>query len=135
MTRRSLPTIDAAVAVVLRAGRVLVARREPGVHLGGLWEFPGGKIAEGEEPAAAALRELREETGLRGEAAEPLVVVAHDYPDRTVRLHAFLVRQAEGEVAVSGGREWAWIERGALDAGEMPEANVTILRALAWRVR
>ena len=126
--------VEAAVAVVLRAGRVLVARREAGVHLEGLWEFPGGKIAEGEEPAAAALRELREETGLAGLAAEPLVVVVHDYPDRTVRLHAFLVREAEGEVAVSGGREWAWIERGALDAREMPEANATILRALAWRL-
>ncbi len=133
MTRSALPTVEAAVAVVLREGRVLVARREPGVHLGGLWEFPGGKVEEGEAPAAAALRELREETGLAGLAAEPLVVVVHDYPDRTVRLHAFLVRQAEGEAAVSGGREWAWVERGALDAREMPEANATILRALAWR--
>jgi 8-oxo-dGTP diphosphatase len=127
--------VEVAIAVALRGGRVLVARRAPGLHLEGLHEFPGGKILEGEEPAAAAIRELREETGLSGSSAEPLVIVVHDYPDRTVRLHAFLVREPEGEVETEGGLESAWVERTALEALDMPEANGPILRALAWRMR
>lgn len=119
----------------MRGGRFLVSRRAPGAHLGGLLEFPGGKIADREAPAEAALRELREETGLSGAQAEPLVVVVHDYPDRTVRLHAFLVREPAGEVEMEGASEWAWVERAELDTLEMPEANGPILRALAWRAR
>jgi 8-oxo-dGTP diphosphatase len=128
------PTVEIAVAVAVRSGRILVARRDAGAHLGGLWEFPGGKIEEGEGPPATALRELSEETGLAGGAVEPLVVVVHDYPDRSVRLHAFLVREPEGEVRVGAGREWAWAAPGELRALEMPEANVPIVRALAWRL-
>ncbi|MBZ5639342.1 MAG: (deoxy)nucleoside triphosphate pyrophosphohydrolase [Acidobacteriia bacterium] len=129
------PAVEIAVAVAVRAGLVLVARRGPGSHLGGFWEFPGGKISEGEDPAAAALRELREETGLSGGSAEPLVLVVHAYPDRSVRLHAFLVREPAGEVVVDGGRDWRWVEPPALGALEMPEANGPILRAVAWRLR
>ena len=122
-------TVDVALAIVVREGRVLVARREPGSHLEGLWEFPGGKIEPGEEPHAAALRELREETGLEAQDAEPLNIFHYAYPDRDVRLHAFVVRDARGEP----GR-WEWVERGSLEALPMPEANRAILRALAWRL-
>lgn len=122
-------TVEVALAIVVRDGRVLVARREPGSHLEGLWEFPGGKIEPDEEPREAALRELREETGLVASDAEPLNVFHYAYPDRDVRLHAFLVREATGDP----GR-WEWVEAGALAALPMPEANRAILRALAWRL-
>lgn len=122
-------TVDVALAIVVREGRVLVARREPGSHLEGLWEFPGGKIEAGEDPPAAALRELREETGLVAAEAEPLNIFHHAYPDRDVRLHAFVVRDASGDP----GR-WEWVEMKALEALPMPEANRAILWALAWRL-
>lgn len=122
-------TVDVALAIVLRERRVLVARREPGSHLEGLWEFPGGKIEAGEEPHDAALRELREETGLVGSEAEPLNIFHYAYPDRDVRLHAFVVRDAVGEP-----RRFEWVEAKALEALPMPEANRAILRALAWRL-
>lgn len=122
-------TVEVALAIVVREGRVLVARRDPGSHLEGLWEFPGGKIEAGEEPLAAALRELREETGLLASDAEPLNVFHYAYPDRDVRLHAFLVREAKGDPG-----KWEWVETGALEALPMPEANRAILRALAWRL-
>ena len=70
-----------------------------------------------------------------GGSAEPLVLVVHRYPDRSVRLHAFLVREPVGEVAVDGGREWKWVAPPALGSLEMPEANGPILRAIAWRLR
>jgi 8-oxo-dGTP diphosphatase len=126
--------VEVALAVVLREGRVLVARRDDDAHQGGLWEFPGGKLADDELPADAARRELLEETGLTAAGAEPLVIVVHDYEDRLVRLHAFVMRIAAGEPRLDGGREWRWVERAELDGLAMPAANARILRALAWRL-
>ena len=114
---------------------VLVARRAKAQHLAGAWEFPGGKIETGEDPAQAALRELREETGLTADAAEPLLVFVHDYPDRRLRFHAFVVTDATGDVVTDGGRAFSWVAPASLDALTMPEANRAILRALRWRLR
>lgn len=113
---------------------MLVARRAEDVHQGGAWEFPGGKVEEGEEPEAAALRELEEETGLQAKAAEPLLMFVHDYPDRRLRFHVFLVDDPGGEPRVDGGRPYAWADPASLDALGMPEANRAILKALRWRI-
>jgi 8-oxo-dGTP diphosphatase len=118
---------------VLRDGLVLVARRSESQHLPGAWEFPGGKIEPGEEPSDAALRELREETGLVAGTAESLLVFVHDYADRRLRFHAFVVTGASGDVATDGDRAFTWVEPSSLHALEMPEANRAILRALRWR--
>jgi 8-oxo-dGTP diphosphatase len=123
--------VEVALAVAVRGGAVLVGRRAPGSHLAGAWEFPGGKIDDGEEPAAAALRELREETALEGNRAEPLVVHIHDYEDRSVRLHAFLVREPAGE----GLAPWTWVGIEHLADLAMPPANGPIVRAIRWRLR
>ena len=116
------------------AGSILVARREAGQHLAGTWEFPGGKVEEGEEPKTAALRELREETGLTAGEAQPLLVFVHDYADRRLRFHAFLITEAAGEVATDGDRPWSWTQPEALADLPMPDANRAILRALKWRL-
>lgn len=118
----------------MRDGRVLVAQRAAAQHLPETWEFPGGKIGADEEPAAAALRELYEETGLTATAAEPLLIFVHDYPDRRLRFHAFVVTGAAGEVATDGDRAFTWVAPSSLAELEMPEANRAILRALRWRL-
>ncbi len=128
---REAARVEVAIAVVARGGRILVVRRGEASHLPGVWEFPGGKILEGETPEDAAVRELREETGLEATRLDPLAVVTFDYPDRAVRLHAFVIRDAKGEVRIEGDREWSWLGRGDLEKLEMPEANCPILRALA----
>lgn len=119
-----------AIVLALRDDLVLVARRSAGVHLGGTWEFPGGKVEPGEDPSDAARRELAEETGLVAGDLEPLVTALHDYPDRKLRLHAFVTRVADGEVVTDGGREHRWVDADDLAALDMPEVNATFIRAL-----
>ena len=121
--------VDIALAIPLREGKLLVARRPGGVHLEGCWEFPGGKIRPGEDPETAARRELEEETGLRAGELEPLVIVVHDYAEMPLRFHVFLAREARGEPR----REWAWKSYAELKQLDMPEANRQMLRALRWR--
>jgi len=118
----------------VRDGSVLVAKRDGDQHLAGTWEFPGGKVEPDEDPADAVLRELREETGLIATSAEPLLVFVHDYPDRRLRFHAFVVRSESGEVTLDRGREPAWVAPASLDGLPMPDANRAILRALKWRL-
>ena len=134
MSRQDAERIEVALALPLREGRLLVARRQAGLHLAGRWEFPGGKVQPGEDPAAAARRELREETGLEAGSLEPLVVVLHEYPDRALRLHAFLARDPQGDVRLDVDREWAWMTLDELGRAELPEANRQMLRALRWRI-
>jgi len=75
-----------AAAVVIQEGRVLLTRRAEGQHLAGMWEFPGGKLEEGESPEAAVVRECREECGIEVEVADILDVTHHRYPGKDVLL-------------------------------------------------
>lgn len=128
------PGLPIALVVVVRGRRVLVARRpDDAEHLPGHWEFPGGKVEDGESPDTAARRELAEETGLTAGALEPLTTTVYDYPDRRLRFHVYLARDPEGEPDTSG-RPWAWRAPDELDPTAFPPANAPILRALAWRL-
>ena len=120
--------------MALRGDKLLVARRQAGLHLAGTWEFPGGKIAVGESPADAARRELAEETGLVARGVEPLAIVVHDYTEAKLRFHVFLAREPAGEVRIDVPREFAWVGLEEIEDGSMPEANRQMLRALRWRL-
>jgi len=124
--------VDVALAVIARAGKVLVTRRGGEDALAGLWEFPGGKIARGETPEEAAARECREEIGWEVAPGRVLAVTEHRYRNRTVRLHAVLCEPADGAAAPAGPRgrvRWVRLER--LSELAMPPANGALLRAMA----
>lgn len=112
------------------AGEVLIALRHAHLHQGGLWEFPGGKVAAGESVAVALARELHEELGIRVERAEPLLTTRHAYADREVELHVWRVITFGGEAFGREGQPLRWIAVDDLDAAAFPAANRPIIDAL-----
>jgi A/G-specific adenine glycosylase len=120
---RPVPEVEIAVGVVFKQASVLITRRPEKGLLGGLWEFPGGKLREGESPAAACAREIKEEVGLAVRVAAPLAVVRHAYSHFRVRLHVFRCRYTGGRVRRNGPVEHRWVRLAALDRFAFPGAN------------
>lgn len=112
-----------------RAGRVLISRRAADVHLPGLWEFPGGKCDPGETGRAALQRELREELGIEVLAATEILVIPHDYPDRSVELRVFRVDAWRGQAAPGERQALRWVEPRALVQFTLPGASRAIINA------
>ncbi|MGA4632815.1 Nudix family hydrolase [Pseudomonas solani] len=122
--------VHVAAAVIRGAdGRVLIARRPDDKHQGGLWEFPGGKVEEGEAVQVALSRELEEELGIRVSSARPLIQVHHDYPDKQVLLDVWEVSAFTGEPHGAEGQPLAWVTEQELADYEFPAANQPILAA------
>jgi len=111
-------------------GRILVTERTGDPAFVGLWEFPGGKIAAGEDPDAALVRELREELGVRPLARHPLIEVDHRYPDRHVSIAFFVVERWTGEPRGLDGQALRWVSADELRAEELLPADAPVLAAL-----
>ena len=86
-----------AAAIFNKQGDLLIAQRPPDKHMGGLWEFPGGKVEAGEAVTDALCRELDEELGIQPLSWEPLISIEHTYPEKTVLLDVWIVRDFGGE--------------------------------------
>lgn len=123
--------VNAAVAVILRPdGQVLLAQRPVGKAWAGWWEFPGGKIEEGEPPAFALQREMDEELGVRATDFSRWITRVFSYPERTVKLHFFLVRAWEGEPYGREGQLVSWQSVTHPEVGPLLPANAPVLEAL-----
>src|SRR5690554_392853 len=124
--------IHVAVAVIVRDGRILIARRPEHVHQGGLLEFPGGKVEPGETVQQALVREIVEETGLQvpTETLEPVIGIRHDYGDKQVFLDVWQTSAAEGEAEGREGQPVFWLAPEELRDEDFPAANRPIIRAL-----
>ena len=126
--------IVVAAAVVIRDGRVLLTRRAEGQHLAGLWEFPGGKLEEGESPEAAVVRECQEECGIEVEVENILDVTYYRYPEKDVLLLFYRCMLRAGEVQHLQVADHAWVLTSEIDAYPLPPADervVARIRALA----
>jgi 8-oxo-dGTP diphosphatase len=119
-----------AIAVVEHEGHLLIGQRPPDVPLGGLWEFPGGKIEPGESPEAAAVRECREETGL---AVEPLFrYPEHEQAYDHDRVHlVFVACRLEPGSADQPREPFRWVSRQELTNYQFPAGNRGLLTLLA----
>ena len=114
-------------------GRILIAQRPAGKALAGRWEFPGGKIHEGEEPLAALVRELHEELGVTVHQAERLMRYAVEYPGRVITLDMWIVGAWSGTPSGLDGQALKWVEPAQLAAEDILEADQPIVAALAVR--
>jgi 8-oxo-dGTP diphosphatase len=120
----------AAAAIPDARGRVLIAKRPAHVHQGGLWEFPGGKLEQGESPGQALARELLEELGIQVRTARQLIRVRHDYPDKSVLLDVWRVEEYTGFPVGREGQPLEWVAPGDLGKFAFPAANIPIIQAL-----
>jgi len=126
----SPPTIEVAAGLVFRDGKLLITRRPANAHLGGLWEFPGGKREPGETFIACLIRELQEELGIEVEAGPLLDRVTHGYPDQTVQIHFFQCRWRKHEPQPLGCPEFKWITAADISNHEFPDADARLIQWL-----
>src|SRR4051812_6196284 len=123
-------TIEVAAGLVFRDGKLLITQRYPDAHLGGLWEFPGGKREPNETFAQCLVRELREELGIEVEVGERIEVITHEYPEKKVLLEFFRCRWLANEPQPLGCPAFAWITRDELSRYEFPAADAQLLERL-----
>ena len=120
-----------AVGVVVNAqDQVLIALRPQGVHLAGMWEFPGGKVEAGENVLQALVRELREELGITLQGARPLLKTLHRYPEKTVLLDVWRVDKWAGKAVGLEGQEVRWVAPAQLGEYPFPAADLPIISAV-----
>lgn len=124
--------VVAAAALFDGRGRVLLAQRPTGKSMAGMWEFPGGKVADGESPEAALIRELEEELGLEVDAGAliPLTFASHRYKDFHLLMPLFACWQWAGKPNPSEGQAIAWVSALELGQRPMPPADGPLLPAV-----
>lgn len=129
----ALPSVFVvAAALVDPDGRVLLARRPEGKSMAGLWEFPGGKVHEGETPEQALVRELTEELGIdtRESCLAPVAFASHRYADFHLLMPLYVCRVWRGTPAPREGQELSWVRPLRMTDYPMPPADGPLVAAL-----
>jgi 8-oxo-dGTP diphosphatase len=123
------------VAAVIRdrQGRVLLARRPAGRHMAGLWEFPGGKVHDGESPAAALVRELAEELDVCARIGDPITFAVHEEPGLRIVLLFYEAALEGGKPQPREGQEIAWVPPAELQRYPTPPADAELVALLSRR--
>jgi 8-oxo-dGTP diphosphatase len=121
-----------AAALIQKDGKLLVCQRTRHQTMPLKWEFPGGKIENGEQPGDALRRELEEELGILATVGDELARIRHQYPNRSmVELRFFLVREYQGEIENRIFRDIQWSKLKDLPKYDFLEADLTLVRDLA----
>ncbi len=135
-TRAPIPRKQIGVAVIWNdCGQILIDRRRQEGLLGGLWEFPGGKLEPGETVEACIQREIREELGIEIEVGEHLIMIEHTYTHFHVTLNVHHCHHCSGEPQPIECDEVRWVNPDELNQFPFPKANVTIIEALQQQAK
>ena len=122
--------LHVAVGVIFKDNAVLVSLRKSTAHMGGYWEFPGGKVEVGESPADALCREINEELGISCTEFSPLHCYTHQYPDREVKLDVWRIDAFDGSPEGVEGQAIEWVAPDKLIELNMIPANFPIINAI-----
>lgn len=125
-----MKTVIVAAALIIEKGRILVTQRKKDSSYGLLWEFPGGKIKEGEEPREALRRELREELDADAEVGMIFDAVFYSYPEYPVLLLVYRCRVDKGSLKPIGCEALRWVTPGEMEKLDMPLADDPIRKRL-----
>lgn len=122
----------AACALIDPGGNVLIAQRPPEKQMGGLWEFPGGKLEAGEGPEQALIRELQEELGITVQAKDltPLSFASHSYADFHLLMPLFICREWQGALTPKEHTALQWVRAKDLSNYPMPPADIPLIPML-----
>jgi len=126
----TLRSVEVSAALIFREGRILITQRHMDAHLGGLWEFPGGKREPDETFEQCLVREIREELGVEISVGELFESVTHAYPEKTVHLKFFVCRLKRGEPQTLGCAAFKWISAAELAHYPFPAADAKLLKKL-----
>lgn len=127
--------IDVAAALVFRDRKLLITQRNPGSHLGGLWEFPGGKREANETFEACLIRELKEELGIEVSVGPLVESLTHAYPEKTVRLQFYRCQWEAHEPQALDCAAIAWVSASELTNYEFPAADARLLKMLQTNLK
>jgi len=125
-----MKSIEVSAGLVFRNGKLLITQRHQGAHLGGLWEFPGGKREANETFEECLARELREELGIEVEVGELVESLTHSYPEKTVSLKFFRCRWKQNEPKPIDCLDLKWVTVEELRNYEFPAADARLLEML-----
>jgi mutator protein MutT len=128
--------VEVSAALIFRGGQLLITQRHAHAHLGGLWEFPGGKRKPHETFEQCLVREIREELGVEISVGELFDEIAHAYPEKSVHLKFFRCELLAGEPQPLDCAAVKWIVKSELAAHEFPAADAQLLEKLSvsdWR--
>jgi 8-oxo-dGTP diphosphatase len=122
--------VEVAAALIFHNGKFLITQRLSKAHLGGLWEFPGGKRETNETFEECLAREIREELGIEIFVGELFEEITHDYPEKSVRLKFFLCKWISSELQPLDCAAFKWIGKSELSDYEFPAADTRLLEKL-----
>lgn len=122
----------AAAALINERDEILLAQRPEGKCMAGLWEFPGGKVEEGETPEQALIRELEEELAIRTNLyhLNPVTFASHSYPKSHLLMPLYTCRKWEGEISPQENQQVMWVALDDLHNHPMPPADLPIIPLL-----
>jgi 8-oxo-dGTP diphosphatase len=123
-------TTEVSAALIFRNGKLLITQRHTRSHLGGLWEFPGGKREPNESFEECLVREIREELGMKIAVGELFEDVTHAYAEKIIRLKFFLCELVQGEPQPLDCAAFKWVGKTELSDYEFPAADARLLEKL-----